>query len=246
MGLYGTGALIVRIPIRVVAAILWRSFFIQGAWNFKGMQNIGFTNAILPGFKYADPGNLPRIIKRYISFFNTQPYMAPTIIAVHLHFHELGKEEMVEKINTSLSGSLAAIGDTFFWATLKPLMGLIFLLSIMINQLWGLFIALTLYNCAHLWIMLWGFFQGYRYGSDGALAIGHLLSVDLSKLISLMIPFLCGMVLCVASYWSGIGHGLLTGLLLFVACILPLKLRINPTWIVYGVFTLTVIWTMVR
>jgi PTS system mannose-specific IID component len=153
---------------------------------------------------------------------------------------------MVEKINTSLTGSLAAIGDTFFWATLKPLMALIFLLSIMINQLWGLFIALTLYNCAHLWIMLWGFFQGYRYGSDGALAIGHLLSVDLSKLISLMIPFLSGMVLCLASYWTGIGHGLLTGLLLFVACILPLKLRINPTWIVYGVFTLTVIWNIVR
>jgi mannose/fructose/N-acetylgalactosamine-specific phosphotransferase system component IID len=243
--MYDTGALIVRMPIRIAAAILWRSFFIQGAWNFKGMQNIGFTNAILPGLKYVAPGNLPKIIKRYLTFFNTQPYMAPTIMGVYLNLHEQGKEEMVEKINTSLSGSLAAIGDTFFWATLKPLMALLFLLTMIMNQLWGLFFALILYNSVHLWAMIWGFFQGYRHGPTGALAMGHLLSVDISKLIALMIPFLSGVILCLVSDWSGTGHGLLMGLLLFIACIPPLKLQINPAWIVYGVFTLTVIWTMV-
>ena len=232
--------------MRIAAAILWRSFFIQGAWNFKGMQNIGFTNAILPGLKHADPKNLTRAIKRCLTFFNTQPYMAPTILGVHLNLIEQGQEEMADKLNPSLSGSLAAIGDTFFWATLKPLMALLFLFTIVFHQLWGLFLVLALYNGIHLWTMIWGFIQGYNNGPSGALTIGRILSVDLSKLISLLIPFLSGVILCLIISWKEINHISLFGFVLFAACIPAIKLRINPIWIVYGVFILSMIWTMLR
>ena len=233
-------------PIRVAATILWRSFFVQGAWNFRGMQNIGFTHAILPGLKHSDPANLQKNIEGYLRFFNTQPYMAPTIMGVHLHLIEQGKEELVEKLKTSLSGSLAAVGDTFFWATLKPLLALLLLLTVFVDQLWGLALALVLYNCVHLWVMAWGFAQGYRLGPSGALSIGRMLSVDLSKLIALMIPFLSGVILCLVSGRSGFSHGLLVGFLLFAACIPAIKLKLNPIWIVYGVFVLSVIWTILR
>jgi mannose PTS system EIID component len=233
-------------PIRVAASILWRSFFIQGAWNFKGMQNIGFTHAILPGLKHSDPENLPNKVKNYLTFFNTQPYMAPTIMGVYLNLMEQGKEELAEKLKASLSGSLAAVGDTFFWATLKPLMALLFLLAFFLDQLWGLFLVLILYNSVHLWTMIWGFMQGYHHGPGGALSVGHLLSVDLSRIISLMIPFLSGAVLCLVSKWETPANGFLVGFLLFATCILWIKLKLNSLWIVYGVFMISMIWTMVK
>jgi mannose/fructose/N-acetylgalactosamine-specific phosphotransferase system component IID len=236
----------VKIPIRVALAILWRSLFIQAAWNFKGMQNIGFTHAILPGLKYLIPERLPEAIKHYISFFNTQPYMAPTAIGVFLHLHKQGNEELVEKISPSLTGSLAAIGDTFFWATLKPILALALLISAITDQLWGLFIALVLYDSVHIWIMARGFYQGYRYGSQGALALGHILSIDFSMHISLLIPFLSGVVLCLAPKWIGDGHAHIAGLFIFVISIFLIKLRVNIFWLVYGVFTLSMLWTMLR
>lgn len=210
------------------------------------MQNIGFTNALLPGLKNTNPEKLTKIAERYLTFFNTQPYMAPTILGVNLNLIEQGQEETAIKLNSSLSGSLAALGDTFFWATLKPLMSLLFLIIIICDQLWGLFLVLVLYNSMHIWTMVWGFFQGYQNGPEGALSLGRLLSVDLSKNIALLIPFLSGMLLCLIINWKGIGQGYLPGFILFAACIPATKSRLNPIWIVYGVFILSMIWTMVR
>jgi len=210
------------------------------------MQNIGFTNAILPGLKNTDPEQLKNVAEQYLTFFNTQPYMAPTILGVNLNLIEKGQGETAVKINSSLSGSLAALGDTFFWATLKPLMSLLFLILVICDRLWGLFLVLVLFNSMHIWTMTWGLIQGYRNGPDGALSLGRLLSVDLSKNIALMIPFLSGMLLCLIINWKGIGQGYLPGFALFAVCIPAAKLRLNPIWIVYGVFILSMIWTMVR
>jgi PTS system mannose-specific IID component len=233
-------------PIRVALSILWKSLFIQAAWNFKGMQNIGFTHAILPGLKHIIPEKLPAAIKRSIPFFNTQPYMAPTAIGVFLHLYEQDNEELIEKIRPSLTGSLAAIGDTFFWTTLKPLLALLLLISAIADQLWGLFLALVLFNSVHLWTMTWGFFLGYRQGPQGALSLGHLLSVDFSRNASLLITFLSGVILCLVSQRTGIDHGFLAGLFLFVASTVLIKLRVNIFWLVYGVFTLSMLWAMLR
>jgi mannose/fructose/N-acetylgalactosamine-specific phosphotransferase system component IID len=231
-------------PIRVALSILWKSLFIQAAWNFKGMQNIGFTHAILPGLKHIIPGKIPDAIKHYIPFFNTQPYMAPTAIGVFLHLHGQGDEEMIEKIRPSLTGSLAAIGDTFFWTTLKPLLALFLLISAITDQLWGLFIALILFNSVHFWTMAWGFFLGYLQGPHGALSLGRMLSVDFSKNVSLLIPLLSGIIFCLVPRWIGIEHGLIAGIFIFVTSTVLIKLRVNIFWLVYGVFTLSMLWTM--
>ena len=241
-----TESSIVKMPIRVALSILWKSLFIQAAWNFKGMQNIGFTHAILPGLKHTIPEKIPDAIKRYIPFFNTQPYMAPTAIGVFLHLYEQDNEELIEKIRPSLTGSLAAIGDTFFWTTLKPLLALLLLISAIADQLWGLFLALVLFNSVHLWTMTWGFFLGYRQGPQGALSLGHLLSVDFSRNASLLITFLSGVILCLVPGWIGIDHSFIAGFFIFVTSSVLIKLRVNIFWLVYGVFTLSMLWAMLR
>lgn len=208
------------------------------------MQNIGFTNAILPGLRIIIPEKLSGALSRYSMFFNTQPYMAPTAIGVFLHLHERGEEELIEKIKPSLSGSLAAIGDTFFWSTLKPLLALVLLLSALSGRMEGLFISIILFNSLHLWTIAWGFSHGYNHGPQGALAIGRILSIDLSRNISLLIPFLCGGLLCYLPLKVDSEHGLFIVLPLFAASVVLLKLRANIFWLVYGVFTLSVLWTI--
>jgi mannose/fructose/N-acetylgalactosamine-specific phosphotransferase system component IID len=172
--------------------------------------------------------------------------MAPTAIGVFLHLYEQDNEELIEKIRPSLTGSLAAIGDTFFWTTLKPLLALLLLISAIADQLWGLFLALVLFNSVHLWTMTWGFFLGYRQGPQGALSLGHLLSVDFSKNVSLLITFLSGVILCLVPGWIGIDHSFIAGFFIFVTSSVLIKLRVNIFWLVYGVFTLSMLWAMLR
>jgi len=210
------------------------------------MQNIGFTYALLPGLKTIIPQRFTEVIHRYSAFFNTQPYMAPTAAGVFLHLHEQGEEELIERIKPSLSGSLAAIGDTFFWATLKPLLALSLLISVLTEQFWGLTVAVLLYNSVHLWTMSWGLLEGYKHGPEGAFSLGRILSVTLSKNLTLMIPFLCGALVILVSQRIGPGIDLIVGLVLFAASTVLIKLRVNIFWLVYGVFTLSMLWTILQ
>ncbi len=228
--------------------ILWRAFFLQGAWNFRGMQNIGFSYALLPGLtRPAEPEDAPRLQP----FFNTQPYMAPTILGVVLRLREQGREEASDQAIGSISGSLAAIGDTFFWATLKPIMALVCLIAVMAGQIWGVALALVFYNTCHLWVMIWGFSQGYRHGLDGALHMAQALSPARTRRLYTLVPLGAGMVFGLLLSWPllptgpALGVKLAMGLALFVLGSLAWGRGVPVLAVVYGVFTLILIGTMI-
>jgi len=210
------------------------------------MQNIGFVYSILPGLKSICPDFLDKAAARYSRFFNTHPYMSPTIAGVFLHLEETGDHEMIEKLRNSIAGSLAAIGDYLFWATLKPIIALIFILSVITEQLWGIALTLIVYNSLHLWTMTWGFTQGYKDGPEGALKIGRALSIERAKLLSYGTPLLSGAVLAMIALWEGIGAGLVPGISIFCLCIIAQRLRLGVFWIFYGIFTLTLIWAIIQ
>jgi PTS system mannose-specific IID component len=229
-----------------MAHILWRLLLIQGAWNFKGMQNIGFAYAMLPGLKEIHGDRAGEKAARYAGFFNTHPYMAPTIAGVFLKLEEQGRAEEADKIKPALCGSLAAMGDTFFWATLKPITALLLLLAVLVDQLWGMALVLLLYNGMHLWVMAWGFSRGYRDGPDGALALGRMLSVDRIRHVALMVPLLAGMVLAFPAPWHPGGLvGLGASVLVFLGAAVAYRLKLGVFRIFYGVFALALIWTMI-
>ena len=228
------------------AEILWRSFFIQGAWNFKGMQNLGFTWSMLPGLKRIAGDSTGKAAGRYLRFFNTHPYMAPTIMGVLLNLEEQGDTGQADKLKQTLSSALAAIGDSFFWATLKPIAALLFLLAAMTGAAWAMALVLIAYNALHVWTMAWGFSRGYRSGPEGALAVGRVLSVGRAAKASYAIPLLAGMALASLSAWPGIGEGMPLAAGVFILSLAALRFKLGVFRLFYGVFALTLIWTIIR
>ncbi|MRR13867.1 hypothetical protein EG833_00215 [archaeon] len=242
------------LPIDITARIIWRSLFLQGCWNFKRMQNIGFVYSILPGLKNLLPDTYESTARKYLSFFNTHPYMAPPAMGVFLHLEEQGRTDTQEKLKQTMSSSLAAIGDSFFWATLKPIIALILLLTIMLDHLWpiAMVLVLIMYNIIHLWPMTWGFLNAYRKGPEGAIEIGRILSVDRSRRLSHAIPLLAGMLLMALSLrqsaelilpWSINPAAIIAVFLITYAAF---RLKLGVFRIFYGVFTLILIWTTVQ
>lgn len=142
-----------------------RSTLVQACWNFENMQSVGFLYAILPGLEkiYAgEPEKVREAAKRHINFFNTHPYFSTHLAAMSLAFEEKIKNgdsdpSAVNSAKVGLMGSLGAIGDSFFWGSLKPFTSLIAVLLALINPFLGIVLLLLTYNYFHLRTRITGF-----------------------------------------------------------------------------------------
>lgn len=141
----------------VITRVFLRSFFLQAAWNPQGMQNLGLAYALYPALKklYPDPARQLEAVKRHMVFFNTHPYVAAAILGGVL-FHEeriaRGKEppDRVLAFKQALMGPLAAVGDGFFWLSLKPAVGALSAALVPLIGVWAPVVFLVLYNLVHL------------------------------------------------------------------------------------------------
>jgi PTS system mannose-specific IID component len=143
----------------VLVRVFLRSLFLQASWNPQGMQNLGLAYALYPALKklYPDRQRQLEAVKRHLVFFNTHPYVAAAIVGGVL-FHEeriaRGKEPpaRVQAFKQALMGPLAAVGDGFFWLSLKPAVGAFAtaLAAVPPVGAWAAVLYLVLYNLVHL------------------------------------------------------------------------------------------------
>lgn len=156
---------------KTLRTVLVRTFFLQSTWNFERMQNLGFCYAILPALRkiYKKEGELKEPLRRHLEFFNTHPYLASAIIGVVVRMEEdvesglVGADD-VNTLKTAVMGSCGAIGDSFFWGALKPLVSIVAVLLAALGFILAPIIFLLLYNLPHVWIKIFGFYAGYSEG----------------------------------------------------------------------------------
>ncbi len=160
------------------AKLFIRTFFVQSLWNFERLQNIGFLYVLYPVFKklYPDKNKRKEVLLRHIGFFNTNPYMANIVFAMIINAESeiaSGRSKNTKKpeiLKSVISGPIAAIGDSFFWGTWRPVTSFVaILLSILaINMfdadyLWVAPIAfIFLYNIVHILFRYWILFISFR------------------------------------------------------------------------------------
>lgn len=154
------------LPSRVLLRVFLRSLLLQASWNPQGMQNLGLVYALFPALKeiYPHPDQQMAAVRRHLAFFNTHPYVAAAILGGVI-FHEQriarGEEgpERVLAFKTALMGPLAALGDGFFWLSLKPAVGAFCAALVPFFPLvtgntrdgaWAAVVFLVLYNLVHL------------------------------------------------------------------------------------------------
>lgn len=71
-------------------SVWFRSFFLQGSWNYERMQNGGWAFAMIPAIKrlYKTKEEKAAALKRHLEFFNTHPYVASPVLGVTLALEE--------------------------------------------------------------------------------------------------------------------------------------------------------------
>lgn len=119
-------------------SLFLRVHALQVTWNFKGMQHLGFLHAIRPVLRRLWQGDrYLEAEQRQVQFFNTHPYFAPICLGVVVKLEEdlaagnaSVKSELIPVLKNRMSGPLAAVGDAFFWETLRPVLASLAVLAV--------------------------------------------------------------------------------------------------------------------
>lgn len=157
---------------KVRLRVFWRSLFIQAGYNPRGQQSLGLTYALLPALKvlYPDQKAETDAVRRHLATtFNTHPYVAAAIVGGILHHEErIARGEQpatsAEHFKSSLMGPLAALGDGFFWFSLRPACGAFCAALYPWLGVWCALLFLVLFNTVHLTARARFFSLGYRTG----------------------------------------------------------------------------------
>jgi PTS system mannose-specific IID component len=155
----------------VVLRVFLRSLALQASWNPKGMQNLGLVYSIFPALEqlYPEKKALEEAVRRHLVFFNSHPYVAAAIVGGVLYHEQriVRGEEPPDKVvafKAALMGPLAALGDGFFWLSLKPAVGAVCAALVPVLHAWAALLFLVLYNLVHLTLRARFYWLGLMLG----------------------------------------------------------------------------------
>ncbi len=227
--------------------IFLRSFFIHATLNFRRMQNLGFTMAIIPLIQELrlQQRDSERMLTMHLQMFNTNPYFSASVIGsvARLEEEQAGKGDALDipPIKQSLMGSYAAIGDIFFWGALRPFASIVAVILAYMGLILAPVAFLIIYTPAHFWIRLKGFIEGYRQGKNG---FEFIRSLDLPrvavKIRWLSLTILAGAVVLLSNEgnWPFIKtYGFIMKLMAMAVvlfCFLLIKKGLSQIYIIYG------------
>lgn len=154
--------------------VFWRSFTLQGSFNYERMQGLGYAYSMIPVIKklYKTKEEISAALKRHLEFFNTSPQISTFIMGVTTAMEEQNAnnkdfdETSINAVKTALMGPLAGIGDSFFWGTFRIIAaGIGASLTVKGNPI-GIFLYILLFNIPHLFFRYFGLFWGYKVGTS--------------------------------------------------------------------------------
>ena len=161
-----------KIEKKQLKSVFWRSFALQGAFNYERMQNVGYMYAMLPVIKklYRNKEDQAAAITRHLEIFNTTPAVVPTIMGISAAMEEENANnpaidvQSINAVKASLMGPLAGIGDSIFWGTVRIIAAGIGVSIAKDANLFGPLLFLVLYNLPNILVRIFGLKLGYQVG----------------------------------------------------------------------------------
>lgn len=161
-----------KVAKKELNSVFWRSFALQGAFNFERMQNIGYAYSMVPVIKklYKNKEEQAQALDRHLEIFNTTPQMVPLILGISSAMEEENAnnanfdEQSINAVKASLMGPLAGIGDSIFWGTLRVIAAGIGVSLAEQGSIFGPILFLIIFNVPNFLLRIFGLKMGYQVG----------------------------------------------------------------------------------
>jgi PTS system mannose-specific IID component len=206
-----------RLPARVLARVVLRSFLLQGSWNFERLQSLGVLYVMAPALRLFYRGEeLVAAGKRHLEYFNTHPFMASPVLGAILDLEQRqsrGEEVSVgvRDFRRMVMAPYAAIGDAFFWGGIRPLAAGVAVFIAFLGSLWAPVVYLLLFNLPHLWFRVVGLLGGYFLGLRIVEIVQRLRLPDLAVRLKEVTVVLLGGLSAYLTFFSLKGEGISGG-----------------------------------
>lgn len=191
-------------------SVWFRSFFLQGSWNYERMQNGGWVYAMIPAIKklYKSKEDRAAALERHLEFFNTHPYVASPVIGVTLALEEERAngapidDITIQGVKVGMMGPLAGIGDPVFWFTVRPILGALAASLALSGNILGPIIFFFAWNIIRMGFMWYTQEFGYKAGSRITDDLSGGLLQDITKGASILGMFILGSLV---NRWVSVG-----------------------------------------
>lgn len=169
------------------------SLHLQALLTPERMQGPGFLYALLPVLRrlYPDRDALAQAMVRHLAYVATHPVLAGFAVGAAARLEERRaagepvSDDDIQGLKRSLASPLAALGDPLFWLTLRPLAGLVGVLTMFAMQApmladWDLrvlacpLLTLLTYNAVALPFRIAGVARGYADADQPAALVRSL------------------------------------------------------------------------
>lgn len=156
-------------------SVFWRSFALQGGFNYEKMQNIGYAYAMEPVIKrlYSDKDDQAYALKRHLSLFNCTPAMTPMIMGIssameeqHANNPEAVDPDSINSVKAALMAPMSGIGDSILFGTFRVIAAGIGVSFAKQGNILGPILFFVLYNTPAFLLRFFGLKYGYKWGIE--------------------------------------------------------------------------------
>ncbi len=156
-----------------LARVAARTSLLQATWNYERQQGLGWAWCFQPVLErlYADRAERQARLAEHTAYFNTQPTLASLALGAVARLEErrssgLETDDAVLRAKVVLGSALAAIGDRWFWFTLRPFAACLGVLIALGGTWLGALVLWMCYNAVHLTLRLRGVAWAYEQGTE--------------------------------------------------------------------------------
>jgi mannose/fructose/N-acetylgalactosamine-specific phosphotransferase system component IID len=173
--------------------IALKSLIYQANLNHENMQGTGFRYLVENAAKKEGLELTEEEMLKETEYFHTHPYLANFILGMWITEKKKGGQpDFYKKVYASAFG---ALGDSFFWHSLRPLCFIIAALIGYYDPLYGLIAYLGLYNMLHLAFRFSGYEVGKTLGKDVIMFFNRISFNKWSTHVDTMSTFMLGVFL---------------------------------------------------
>lgn len=214
-------------------------------------------------------------LKRHLEFYNTHPWVSSVVFGVTAAMEEKKSkgdemgEDAITAVKVGLMGPLAGVGDPIFWGTARPVLGALGASLALTGSWLGPIIYFFGINIIRILMRWYGLRWGYERGTDMVAEVGGGQLKRITQIASITGLFVMGSLV---AKWTNIKfpgvvsevtaddgtktvttvQNILDNLLpacaalgLTFLCMWLLNKKVNPLWIILGMFVIGILgaWT---
>jgi len=242
-----------RIRNRDLIKIFFRSFYIQGSWNYERMMGLGLCFCLIPIARrlFSSKKETINFLQRHLDFFNSQPYLASFALGAITRLEEQAiqqkwkNKQPISIFKERICGPLGAIGDSFFWRFLKPFAALAgMILSFLFGWI-GVLIFFILYNIPHIYIRILGIFRGYQKGFDIIRDLSIRGTQKYFKIFNAALSGVIGFLFIAIMHWLSTQGFRSPGIILFIgltilSAVLTIRKRLTIEMIIIIILSISI------